>query len=96
VFIVDAKKLYNGKVEIYSSINSNFAKVLVKLKKPGTYNLGKASCKSIITVETGKVIVNGVGLDKDQKMTIQKGERIDVQTAIYSEYKMETDQYGLK
>jgi len=90
---VDAKKLYNGRVEIYSSINGNFAKVLIKLKKPGIYNLGQASCKSTITVKTGKIIVNGIELDKDQEKILIKGERIEIQTEIYSEYEMKTDKY---
>lgn len=81
---------------MYSSINGNFAKVLVKLKKPGIYNLGQASCESIITVIVGRIIIDGVVLEGSEKMTILEGKRIDVQTDVYSEYKMKTDQYCLR
>jgi len=90
---MDAKKLYNGKVAFYSSINGNMAEVLVKINQPGIYNLGQASCESIIVVKKGKVIVNGIELNAGQSVVIQKGERIDVKTDTYSEYEMKTDQY---
>lgn len=94
--IVNTKQLYDGKVEIFSLINGNMAEILVKLKKPGIYNLGKASCKSIITVIVGRIIIDGIVLERGEKTTILKGKRIDVQTDVYSEYKMETDQYHSK
>lgn len=96
VVIVNTKQLYNGKVEICSLINGNMAKILVKLKKPGIYNLGQTSCESTVTVMVGKIIIDGVVLVGGQKTTISEGKRIDVQTDVYSEYKMETDQYHSK
>lgn len=96
VVIVNTKQLYNGKVEIFPLINGSMAEILVKLKKPGIYNLGKASCKSTITVIVGRIIIDGVVLEGGGKTTILEGKRIDVQTDVYSEYKMETDKYHSK
>jgi mannose-6-phosphate isomerase class I len=84
--------IYDGNVTIYSLIKGNIAESKVVLK-PGDYDLGRATNNSVITITKGEITINGNNLKEGQKIEINKGQNIIVQTKNNSAYLIKTDKY---